>query len=89
MAQIQTLLLCTCEGTQSLDAESAKAATGVEHVREVSHLCTSDIDVAAKALQEGETLIACAQMASLFDDLAADLEVAAPRASDSQWRAIR
>ena len=75
MAKIDQLLLCTCEGSQSVDGETAQAAIGAGNLREVSHLCTRDLDVAEKALaSEGTTMIACGQMAGLFEELAASLD---------------
>ncbi|MDJ1007065.1 MAG: 4Fe-4S binding protein [Paracoccaceae bacterium] len=70
MRRIDRVLLCTCEGSQSVDAASAGVATGAEEVVTADRLCTGDIETAAAALrQDGTTLIACGQMASLFEDL--------------------
>lgn len=75
MRKIDRLVLCTCEGTQSIDPETAGGATGAERVLTSERLCTGDIDVAAGALSaDGTTLIACGQMAGLFEDLLDEIE---------------
>ncbi len=74
MAKIERLILCSCEGTMKIDPETAKAALGDVAVKSVDRLCTGDLDVAAKALaSDGTTMIACGQMATLFEELAADI----------------
>ncbi len=74
MAKIERLLLCSCEGSMKVDAESASTALGGIEVKSVNALCTSDLDVAEAALQgEGMSMIACGQMASLFEELADEL----------------
>ena len=74
MAKIARCLLCTCEGSMEVDAETASQALGGAEVRQTSHLCTSDLDHAAAALEaEGTTLIACGQMANLFEELAEEI----------------
>ena len=70
MRQIDRLLLCTCEGSQSIDETSAAAATGAANVVRAERLCTGDLDKAAAAFSgEGTTLVACGQMASFFEEL--------------------
>jgi len=74
MRKIDRLLLCTCEGSQSLDEATAAAATGAGRVVRSDRLCTGDLDRAAAALgAEGTTLIACGQMAGVFEDLMAEV----------------
>jgi len=74
MAQPQTLLLCSCDGTMSVDVETARAAAGAQTVQRVNNLCTADLEVAAEALRtDGRTVVACGQMARLFGDLAEEL----------------
>ncbi len=74
MAKIERLLLCSCEGTMETDAETAGKALGGLEVKTATRLCTGDIDIASKALeQDGTTLIACGQMATLFEELADEL----------------
>ena len=75
MGKIETVLLCSCEGTMKVDADTAAAALGGAVVKSVDALCTKDVDVAGAALQsDGTTLIACGQMASFFEEIASELE---------------
>ena len=71
MAQINRLLLCSCEGSMSVDAETASKALGGVDVKTTTALCTTDLDIASTTLQaDGTTLIACGQMSALFEELA-------------------
>lgn len=75
MARIDRLLLCSCDGSMSVEPESARAAAGAKTVQTVRALCMDQADVAAKAFAEdGVTLIACGQMTNLFNDLLDDVE---------------
>lgn len=75
MVKVDRLLLCDCAGSMKIDAESAKASVGAEKVKTCSRLCMDEIDLAAAELaQDGTTLIACGQQASLFRDLMAEIE---------------
>lgn len=77
MKDIGRVILCSCEDSMQIDPASASAALGDAQVLTAKRLCTDEIDRAAKALgEEGTTLIACGQMASLFAELAADLGAA-------------
>jgi ferredoxin len=77
MAKIERLLLCSCEGTMTVDPATAAAALGGVDVRTATALCTTDLDTAGAALQaEGTTLIACGQMTALFEELAEELGAA-------------
>jgi ferredoxin len=59
----------------AVDAATAGAAAGAASVQSCAALCTRDLDVAAAALREdGATLIACGQMADLFEDLFEELD---------------
>lgn len=74
MTKITRMLLCTCEGTMTVDPDTAAAALGGIDVKTSNHLCTVDLDVAAKSLgDDGTTLIACGQMATLFEELAGEI----------------
>lgn len=74
MKRIDRLLLCSCAGSQSIDEASAKAATGAAEVQRIDALCEGEIDVAAAALGlNGVTVLACAQQAALFADLAEEI----------------
>src|SRR6056297_585793 len=77
MRQIDRLLLCTCEGSQTIDEATAAAATGAVKVIRAERLCTDEVDRAAAALrEEGTTLVACGQMAGLFEDLCEEIDAA-------------
>ncbi len=70
MTQPDRVLLCSCERSMSIDADTARAATGAEDVRQCNALCTAELDIARDALDGGGlTLIACAQQAGQFADL--------------------
>ncbi len=74
MARIERLLLCSCEGTMTVDDARAAAALGGVDVKSVNALCTTDLDVAGAALEaDGTTMIACGQMTNLFEELAEEL----------------
>ena len=78
MAKIAQCLICSCEGSMQLDAASVSAALGGAEVKEASHLCTKEIDKAAAALEaDGNTLIACGQMAGIFEELADEIGASA------------
>ncbi|MFT4794087.1 MAG: ferredoxin [Paracoccaceae bacterium] len=75
MTKVDRLLLCSCEGSMTLDAASAAAAVGAGSVKTCDALCTRDRDIAGAALREnGATMIACGQMADLFEDLFLELD---------------
>ncbi|WP_212525508.1 4Fe-4S binding protein [Actibacterium sp. MT2.3-13A] len=81
------LILCNCLGTQALDAEALSAATGLPCSRVHNALCTREIESAAKAIAGGEAVIACAQEAPRFEELAEDLGMDAPLCVDIRDRA--
>ena len=77
MRSIDTLLLCECAASQSVDEASAARAVGASSVRTCRHLCTAELGVASEALAgEGNTLIACGQQAHQFAELAEELGAA-------------
>ena len=70
MASIDRLLLCRCDDSMSVDAESARAALGAASVKEARALCMDQSDQATEAFaQTGTTLVACGQMANFFNVL--------------------
>ncbi len=81
------LLLCDCLGTQAIDAKAIADATGLTCPRVHTALCTREIDVVARAMEAGVPVIACAQEAARFTDLAADLDHPAPECVDIRDRA--
>ncbi|QSP95817.1 4Fe-4S binding protein [Marinobacter salinisoli] len=75
MTRHKTLLLCTCEKTQSFDAEALQTAAGAEQVVVVDQLCGADLKTAAEHLGgTSEVLIACGQQAPLFERLSEEIE---------------
>jgi ferredoxin len=74
-------------GTQSLDPAEISRATGLPCSKVFTEACGSQIDAAAGVLKAGETVVACAQQAALFQDLAAEIDVAAPACFDLRDRA--
>ncbi len=66
------LLLCDCLGSQPIDAATLDGASGMSCSRVHSALCTREAGVAAAALAEGETVIACQQERAFFEELGED-----------------
>ncbi|MFO8142615.1 MAG: 4Fe-4S binding protein, partial [Marinobacter sp.] len=93
MTAHKTLLLCTCDKTQSFNPEVLQAAAAAEQVIVVDQLCGTDMEIAAKHLgSSNELLIACGQQAALFErlseDVQAEIQHSAPmRAIDIRDRA--
>lgn len=83
----KTLLVCDCLGSQKVDAAGLAQATGLDCSRCYTSLCTTQIDIAAKAITAGDVLIACQQEAPRFADLAEDLQAPAPQFVDIRDRA--
>lgn len=83
----KTLILCDCLGSQSLDPSSLSSATGLPCSKVHTDLCGAQSAVAAKAMQVGDTLIACTQERSFFETLAEELEVPTPSFVDLRDRA--
>ena len=81
------LLLCSCDGTQSPDPKAIGAATGLACSRLHSGLCGHEADLAAKAIEGGDVIVACGQEAAFFETLAEDLGVEAPLTVDIRDRA--
>ena len=80
-------LLCSCEGTQNIDPTAVEATTGLRCGKLHSALCGAEGEIAAKAMAEGETIIACGQERSFFEALAEDLQVPPPMCVDIRDRA--
>ncbi len=71
----KTLLLCTCDKTQSFDPKALQAAAAAEQVIVVDQLCGTDMKTAAEHLSgANEVLIACGQQAALFERLGEDIQ---------------
>ncbi|MCL7945538.1 4Fe-4S binding protein [Marinobacter sp. ATCH36] len=75
MTAHKTLLLCTCDKTQSFDPKALQTAAGAGQVVEVDQLCGADMRTAAEHFSgSDELLIACGQQAALFERLGEDVE---------------
>jgi len=87
----KTLFLCDCAGSQTLDAKAIAKASGLACGAVHSALCTSGIQPLVAALPKGgaagDVVIACAQEAQVFDDLALELGANAPLCVDIRDRA--
>ncbi|MFL1454029.1 4Fe-4S binding protein [Marinobacter sp. GN3S48] len=74
----KTLLLCSCDKTQSFDPEALRKAAGAEQVIAVDQLCGHELKTAAEHLGGGaEVLIACGQQAALFERLGEEVQAEA------------
>ena len=81
------LVLCSCEGSQAIDAQALAQATGFSCSKVYSSLCYSQQDSAAKELSHENVLIACGQEIDFFQDLAEELEANEPDFIDLRDRA--
>ena len=83
----KTLLVCDCLGSQKVDSAGLATATGHACRTCYSSLCTDQIDIAAKAIAQGDVVIACQQEAHRFLALAEDIDANAPDFVDIRDRA--
>lgn len=75
MSAPKTLLLCTCDKTQTFDSRALQSAAAAEQVISVDQLCGTDMKMAAEHLSgNNEVLIACGQQAALFERLGEDVQ---------------
>ena len=75
MTAHKTLLLCTCDKTQSFNPELLQKAAAAEQVIAVDQLCGKNMRIAAEHLGgSNELLIACGQQAPLFERLGEDVQ---------------
>ncbi|MCK0168331.1 4Fe-4S binding protein [Jannaschia sp. S6380] len=81
------LVLCSCAGTQELDADALSQATGRACGRVHDALCLAAPEVVARAFAQPDTLMACAQEAPRLAALAAEGGVAPPMFTDIRDRA--
>ncbi|ARE41855.1 Iron-sulfur cluster-binding protein [Rhodovulum sp. P5] len=83
------LLLCDCAGTQVLGREAIARACGLDCSAIHSELCGAEADRLASALSApgAEVIVACAQEAETFAELAEDLGAAPPLSVDIRDRA--
>lgn len=83
----KTLLVCDCLGSQTVDAAALQAATGQSCGGCYSSLCTDQIEVAAKAIGQGDVMIACQQEAHRFLAVSEEIDAEAPAFVDIRDRA--
>lgn len=83
----KTLLVCDCLGSQNVDVSGLAQATGLSCKTCFTSLCTDQIESAAKAIAEGEVLIACQQEAHRFAALSEDMDAEMPAFVDIRDRA--
>ncbi|MGB0957378.1 MAG: indolepyruvate ferredoxin oxidoreductase subunit alpha, partial [Litorivicinus sp.] len=75
MSARKTLLLCSCDQSQTLDADALKAVAGAEQVISVDTLCTHQMGLAAEHLgATNDVIIGCGQQATLFERLADEIQ---------------
>ena len=84
---VKSLITCDCLGTQTIDAEALSKATGLDVQRPCSALCTTQIDRAAAALEQGDTVFCCSQESRVFEALAEEMQTDAPPVLDLRDRA--
>ena len=81
------LILCDCLSSQSIDAKAISDACGMTCSKVHTSLCMDEIELAAKALAEGDAIIACQQERQTFEELAEELDVPPPGFVDLRDRA--
>jgi ferredoxin len=75
MTTPKTLVLCSCDKSQSFNIEALQTAAAAEQVIVVDQLCGKDMKTAAEHLAgSNELLIACGQQAALFERLSEDVQ---------------
>ena len=82
------LMVCSCAGSQAVDADGIAAATGLACSRVHSGLCTTEAGALDAALRgEDEVIVACAQEVATFEEIATAAGVAPPATVDLRDRA--
>ncbi|MBK0326677.1 4Fe-4S binding protein [Rhodobacteraceae bacterium F11138] len=69
---VKSLILCDCMGSQPIDADQVGGNAQVKCSRVQTALCTSQLEVASRAIEAGDAIIACQQEHAVFENLAAD-----------------
>ncbi len=82
----KSLILCDCLGTQVLDREHIETACEVSCSQIHSGLCTTQIDLAAKVIEQGDVIIACQQERVVFEELAEEIGADVPAFVDLRDR---
>jgi hypothetical protein len=74
-----TVLVCSCEDTMSLDAETIRAGSRGANVTTARHLCRSEIARFRSAVaNDTPVTVACTQESALFDEVAEETGRKAP-----------
>ncbi|MCB1385631.1 MAG: 4Fe-4S binding protein [Nitratireductor sp.] len=81
------LVLCNCLSSQSLDPQALEKATGLACGKVHSDLCGAEREAAARAISEGDAIIACRQEQLFFEELATEIEAPVPSFVDLRDRA--
>ncbi len=81
------LLLCDCLGSQTVDATAIGGVASLDPSKVYTNLCGTQTEAAAKAIEAGDVMIACAQESAFFEMLAEELGVDAPGFVDIRDRA--
>ena len=81
------LILCDCAGSQQIDDARIAEWSGRPCSKVHSNLCTSQIELAAKLMQDGPVTIACGQEQATFLELAEEIGAAEPDFVDLRDRA--
>jgi ferredoxin len=82
MTANKTLLLCSCDKTQPLDAEALRAAAAADQVFSVDQLCIGEMSKAVEHLGgDSEVVIACGQQAALFERLGEEIQAETGRSA--------
>ncbi|MEA2993815.1 MAG: hypothetical protein QOD40_2735, partial [Alphaproteobacteria bacterium] len=69
------VVVCSCEDTMPLDAEALRRGCRGAEFMTVGQLCRSEIErFRALAAQGGAITVACTQEASLFSEIASEME---------------
>ena len=75
MTASKTLLLCSCDKSQTFDSEALRKAAAADQVIAVDQLCGNEMSIAAEHLgASSDVLIACGQQAALFERLGEDIQ---------------
>lgn len=82
-----TLILCDCLGSQTLDPTSIEKAGGVACSRVHHGLCAEELGAAGAYLEAGNAIIACQQERRIFEELADELGCPMPLFVDLRDRA--
>jgi ferredoxin len=83
----QKLILCNCLGSQSIDPDALRDATGMICSKVMHEACGQQIGDVATLMKDGSSVIACQQQSHLFSELSEELEVDTPGFVDLRDRA--